>query len=56
LFIFFISVPDPDAHRIRIQLASLIQIRIPNADPDPGGVKSAEIEGKNGAKKAENSS
>jgi hypothetical protein len=31
-------------------LASWIRICIQNADPDPGGVKSAEIEGENEAK------
>jgi hypothetical protein len=44
------SVSDPDPHWIRIRLASWIRIRIRNADLDPGGVKSYEIEGKNEAK------
>jgi hypothetical protein len=37
--------------RIRIRLGSCIRDRILNEDPDPGGVKSAEIEGKNEAKR-----
>jgi hypothetical protein len=47
---FGVSYPDP--HWIRIGLASWIRIRNRNAGPDidPGGVKSAEIEGENESK------
>jgi hypothetical protein len=44
-------VSDPDSHGsaftwIRIQLVAWIRIRIPNADPDPGGLKRAEMKKK----------
>jgi hypothetical protein len=42
-----ISVSDPDPHSI----SSWIRIHIRNADPDSGGLISAEIEGKTGAKR-----
>jgi hypothetical protein len=40
--------------RSRIRLASWIRILIRNADPDPGGVKSAKTDGKTGAKRQKN--
>jgi hypothetical protein len=46
-----VSDEDPDPHWIRIRLASWILVRIRNADPDPGGVKSAKTEEKNRAKR-----
>jgi hypothetical protein len=45
------SVSDPDPHWICIRMASCIRIRIRNADPDPAGVKTAEIEGENEAQR-----
>jgi hypothetical protein len=32
-------------------MAAWIRIRIPNADPDPGGLKRAKKEGKNASKR-----
>jgi hypothetical protein len=46
-----VSDPDLEPHWIRIGLASWIRIRIRNAAPDPGGVKSAKTEGENGNKR-----
>jgi hypothetical protein len=37
--------------RIRIHLVAWIRIRIPNADPDPGGLKRAKMKKKNAAKR-----
>jgi hypothetical protein len=45
------TAPAPSVFRIRIRLASWIQIRIRNVDPDPLGVKLAKTMCKNGAKR-----
>jgi hypothetical protein len=37
--------------RIRIQLVAWIRIHIPNADPDPGGLKRGNMRKKNSAKR-----
>jgi hypothetical protein len=41
------NVSDPDPHSLNIR------IRIPNADPDPGGLKRAENEGGKRIQKAD---
>jgi hypothetical protein len=39
---FSVSDPEPDPH----SMTAWIRIRIPNVDPDPGGIKRTTMKGK----------
>jgi hypothetical protein len=52
-FLVFVlgRVSDLDPHSIRFRLKCWIRIRNADPNPDPGGVKSVEIEGENEVKR-----